>query len=403
MAGLTVRVVRGVTEIPREAWNRLLVPGDTPFIDWRWLEALEHAGCAAPDAGWLPLHLTLWRGKELVGAAPGYVKLDSDGDFGRDWDWAAAAEDAGLPYYPKLVISVPFTPVTGRRLLVAPGEDEAEATAALTAAAFELVKRERLGSVHVLFSTAAQAQRLAQLGLQPRIGIQYHWQNPGYASLEAFYARFSSKRRNAIRREAGAAAQQGITLRTVRGDELAQDRRRWADTAHALHQSTVDKLVWGRRWLNQAFYRRVFDAMPGPMELVVAEREGRIVAGAFNVASLGPEAGAPGTDKSGAEPEKRLFGRYWGCLEEHPFLHFNVCYYHTIADCIRRGVRVFEGGAGGEHKISRGFEPAETYSAHAFSHPKLDAALRRHLEIEAQKRSEALAQWRADAPVLKPL
>jgi predicted N-acyltransferase len=151
-----------------------------------------------------------------------------------------------------------------------------------------------------------------------------------------------------------------------------------------LHRSTVDKLMWGRRWLNRAFYERVFSALPEHVEVVAAERAGRLIAGAFNVAT-----------------RTHLYGRYWGCFEEHPFLHFNVCLYHSIDECIRRGVEVFEGGAGGEHKLQRGFEPAETYSAHRFLDPRLDQPLRRYIEAEAGERAEALARWRAESPILK--
>ncbi len=385
MANLVVRSLSSLSEVGEAEWNRLLTPDDNAFVDWRFLRALEQSGCVGEEAGFVPCHFVVRQGATLVAAAPAYVKFDSDGDFSRDWEWAAAAERARLPYYPKLVLGVPFTPVTGRRILCAAGADEAPLVTAVLAAARELVSRHGLGSLHVLFPTAPQAAQLAEMGLIRRIGIQYHWQNPGYRSSEEFYARFSAKRRHALRRERTAAAAQAITLRTVRGSELGAAAECWADTAHALHLSTVDKLVWGRRWLNQAFYRQLFATLPEPLQLVIAERDGRVIAGAFNVAG-----------------RERLFGRYWGCFEDHPFLHFAVCYYHSIEDCIARGVRVFEGGAGGEHKITRGFEPSPTYSAHLFSHPGFHEALRKHLGEEAVHRQEALARWQAEAQVLKP-
>lgn len=247
MASLSVRITPRLREVDPARWSALLTAGDNPFVDWRFLSALEESGCAATDAGWTPLHLLLYRGADLIAAAPAYLKGDSDGDFGRDWDLAAGAERAGLPYYPKLVIGVPFTPVTGRRFLVRPGEDEGAATEAILAAALKLVRGESLGGLHVLFPTAEQAERLAGLGLCRRVGIQYHWRNAGYRSIDEFYGRFTSKRRHALRREMGAAAQQGITIRTVRGAAIAAEPERFADLAHMLHTSTVDKLVWGRR------------------------------------------------------------------------------------------------------------------------------------------------------------
>lgn len=385
MANLVVRSLSSLSEVREAEWNSLLTPDDNAFVDWRFLQALEQSGCVGQEAGFVPCHLTVWQGSTLVAAAPAYLKFDSDGDFSRDWEWAAAAERAGLPYYPKLVLGVPFTPVTGRRILCAAGADEAPLFDAVLAAARELCRRHGLGSLHVLFPTEPQAEQLAALDLIPRIGIQYHFQNPGYKTSEEFYARFSAKRRHALRRERTAATAQGITVRTVRGEELRASAQRFADIAHALHQSTVDKLVWGRRWLNQAFYRQLFATLPEPLQVVVAERDGRVIAGAFNVAG-----------------RERLFGRYWGCFEEHPFLHFTVCYYHSIEECIARGIRVFEGGAGGEHKIARGFAPAATYSAHHFSHPGFHAALKKHLGQEALHRKEALDRWEAEAKVLKP-
>jgi predicted N-acyltransferase len=237
--------------------------------------------------------------------------------------------------------------------------------------------------VHVLFPLADEADELEGAGMARRVSFQYHWRNAGYPTPEAFLARFDSKRRNQARRERAAPAQQGITLETVRGATLAAEAQEWARTAHALHRSTVDKLMWGRRWLNLAFYQRIFERMPGPLEVVVARRDGRVIAGAFNVAS-----------------STHLYGRYWGCFEEHRFLHFNVCLYHSIDDCIARGLQVFEGGAGGEHKIARGFEPCETFSAHHFLDERLEQPLRGHLQREAAERSATLDRWRRETPVL---
>ena len=399
MGGMQVRVVSAISELRRDAWNALVsyADGDNPSLDWNFVAALEAVGCATPAQGWLSCHFVVERGRDLVAVAPAYIKGDSDGDFGRDWDWAAAAARAGFAYYPKLVVGVPFTPVTGRRILLSPGlsvPEQDEIYAQLVPAMERFCRDQGLGSMHVLFPTGTQADALSRHGLARRVSFQYHWHNPspGYRDSDAFYARFTSKRRNALRRERAAAAAQGIALRTVRGDVIASDPQHYADLAHRLHESTVDKLVWGRRWLNQAFYRRLFAALPQAVELVLAERAGQVVAGAFNLAC---------GDGAGQGP-RRLFGRYWGCLEEHPFLHFNVCYYHSIDECIARGVTIFEGGAGGEHKIARGFEPSLTYSAHAFFDPRLDAPLRRHLQGEWDARTTALARWAQQEAVLKP-
>ncbi|MHB8418185.1 MAG: GNAT family N-acetyltransferase [Myxococcales bacterium] len=381
---LRVRVLGGIGEVGREEWNALLDGGATPFVDWRWLWALEDSGCASAESGWSPRHVTLWRRSRLVAAAPGYLKTDSDGDFSRDFDLASAAMRARRAYYPKLVVGVPFTPVTGRRLLLSPEEERQVLLGALGDALRDVLKAERCGTVQVLFADPGGAAELAGLGFARRVSHQFHWHNEGYREPDDFLARFSSKRRHMIRRERAAPSRQGLEIRTVRGEELARDRRSWSRAAHALHAATVAKLMWGRGWLDQAFYDRIFEAMPEALEIVSATRGGTLVAGAFNVASA-----------------TRLYGRYWGCFEEHPFLHFNVCYYHSIDECIRRGVQVFEGGAGGEHKLARGFLPTETHSAHLFADPRLDEAFRAHLAAETRERIGALAAWHRESPILR--
>jgi predicted N-acyltransferase len=373
-----------IASLPEPQWDALLDAAATPFVRWAWLEALEHAGCVSDETGWGPRHLALWDGERLVAAAPAYLKDGSDGDFSRDWGWAEAAARAGIDYYPKLILAVPFTPVTGRRLLVAPGFDRATAAAAIAAGAREVASVERSPSVHVLFPDADDAALFESVGLARRVAFQYHWRNDGYRSPDDFLARFDSKRRNQQKRERAAPAQQGIAIRTVRGDEIAADPRTYAHAMFELHRHTVDKMMWGRRWLNRAFYERVFARMPGPLEVVEARRDGKLVAGAFNLAT-----------------PTHLYGRYWGCFEDYRFLHFNVCLYHSIDECIQRGVRVFEGGAGGEHKLARGFEPAETYSNHVFLDERLEKPLRAYIAREADERAAALARWRAESPILK--
>ncbi len=384
---LALRVLESISDVPAATWDALSShePAQaTPFVRHAFLEALEGSGCASPRTGWRPRHLTLWRAGRLVAAAPAYAKDDSDGDFSRDWEWASAAQRGGFPYYPKLVLTVPFTPATGRRLLVAAGEDRERATGALLGAARALAEEEGLRSVHVLFAPTEEVAALEREGLAARVDFQYHWLNAGYRAPEDFLARFSSKKRNAIKRERAAPARQGIVLRTVGGGELAADARGWARSMFELHRASVDRMAWGMRWVNRGFYERVLSAMPDALQIVEARRAGLLVAAAFNAAS-----------------SARLYGRYWGCREEHPFLHFNVCLYHSIDECIRRGLGAFEGGAGGEHKLARGFEPALTRSAHLFLDARLHAALRRHLAVEARARQAALARWREDAPVLK--
>jgi len=381
-----IRVYDAIAKVPERAWDALADGKATPFLRWAWLEALETSGCATAATGWQPCHLTLWRGDELVAAAPSYIKEDSDGDFSRDWGWADAAMRARIPYYPKLVMTVPFTPCTGRRVLVRAGEDRAELTEILVGGALEVAKQAGLSSVHALFPLPEEARELEAAGLARRVSYQYHWRNDGYRTFDDFLARFDSKKRNQAKRERASLGQHGLSLRTLREAELREAPKKWADAAYELHRSTVDKLMWGRRWINRAFYRRVVERMPEQLELVVAERQndGKLVAGAFNVAS-----------------KTHLYGRYWGCFEEYRFLHFNVCMYHSIEECIRRGVQVFEGGAGGEHKIPRGFEPSETFSSHLFLDERLDRPIREFIAREADERERALAEWQKNSPIFK--
>ena len=384
MDGAETRVAGSLDEIRASDWDALLSPRSTPFMRHAWLQSLEKSGCASRRAGWTPRHLLLYRGERLVAAAPAYLKEDSDGDFARDWDLASSAAHARLPYYPKLAVTVPFTPCTGERVLVLPGEDRKACVRAILDAARSLCKREGYPTWQVLFPDEPSAQEMEAAALAVRVSFQFHWRNEGYASMDDYLRRFNSKRRHMLKREMSAAGDQGISIRTVRGDELARDPARWARVAHDLHRSTVDKLMWGRRWLNEKFYQLAFAAMPDAVEVVVAEREGSIVAGAFNVASA-----------------TRLYGRYWGSFEDHPFLHFNVCYYHSIADCIARGLEVFEGGAGGEHKLSRGFLPSLTYSAHGFLEARLDRGVREHLRAETPARTESIERFARESPIFK--
>jgi len=384
--GLEISVHGSIRELPAEAWDSLFAHERvraSPFVRHAFLAALEESGSASPRSGWHARHLAVRRGGTLVAAAPAFRRDGSDGDFSRDWHWAAAAERAGLPYYPKLLLAVPFSPTTGRRVLVAEGEPRGEVVRVVAEAARALARREGMHAVQVLFPDGEEAAELEAAGLMARVDFQYHWRNEGYGAPDDFLARFPSKRRNALRRERRAPAEQGITLRTVRGDELARDPEGWARACFALHRRTTDRMAWGMRWVNQRFYERALREMPDGLEVVEARREGRMIAMAFNVTS-----------------GERLYGRYWGTSEEHPFLHFNVALYHSIDECIRRGVKVFEGGAGGEHKIARGFEPAETWSAHGFLDPRVDGSVRRNVELEREDRRLAFRRWRDEHPRL---
>lgn len=368
--GLSFKMLGGIEEISAEEWDRVVGADAPPVMRWAWIDALERSGSASKRTGWEPAHLTVWRGKTLAGVAPAYRKFHSMGEYVYDFSWANAAEQLGIDYYPKLLVGVPLSPLTGRRFHAAPGEDEAEIRSALLEGASESARERGMSSVHVIFPPEEEAAALESLGLARRVGMQYHWKNRGYRTYDDYLARFSSKRRNQLKRERGAAQSQGIEIRTVRGAELMPKH---ADLAFKFYDSTVRKNGWGHAQLNREFFRKAFGAMPDSVELVEATRGGDVIAGAFNLAS-----------------KDRLWGRYWGCFEEVPFLHFNVCLYHSVDECIRMGRQVFEPGAGGEHKIARGFEPTAIHSAHVIFDRRLDRAVRDFVERERRALSDVL-------------
>lgn len=375
---LQLKLYSSLRDIPEAAWNQLVLQDlqALPFMEWRWLEAFESSGCVSPETGWQPSHLTLWRGNHLVAAAPAYLKYDSHGEFVFDWSWASAAERLGIAYYPKLLLAAPLAPATGTRMLVAAGEDRAAREAELIRGALQLARSEGLSSVHVLFCTEQESAHLEAQGFCVRHGVQYHWKNHDYATYDDFLARFNSKRRNQLRRESKAVADGGVTLHTIEGEALATVDPK---LVYALYASTVDRHVWGRRHLNFEFFQTVMRDFRHRIQLVLAKKADRVVAGAFNL--LGPQT---------------LYGRYWGSLEEVPFLHFKVCLYHPVEEAIARKLARFEPGAGGEHKLVRGFEPSLTYSAHWISDATLDRAVRDFLTHERAAIAQGLPAWNAE-------
>ena len=369
----TVRLLERVSEIPSTDWDGLIGEHSSPFVEHAWLDALEETGCVGGDTGWLPMHITLWRGERLVAAAPSYVKTNSEGEFVFDWGWADAAHRAGIRYYPKLVVAVPFTPATGDRVLVAPGEDRARAVDTCAKAARECSGEMRASSVHVLFPREDEARVWEANGYLRRDGFQFHWFRTGARSFDEYLARFSSKQRNQIRREIRGVESAGIVVRTLAEVEHTTEIAR---TLFGFYSSTIAKHgVWGRMYLNVRFFERVVERFRDRLACVLATdaQTGAAVAAAFNVLR-GP----------------RLYGRYWGARVDVPFLHFVVCYYAGIRFAIERGLDVFEPGAGGEHKRVRGFVATPTHSAHWIADPRLRSALASWLERERTRVAEII-------------
>ncbi len=348
-----------VRDIGESLWTELVGQEAPPFLSYVWLEALENQRRVSPERGWAPLYLSLRSGTDVLAVAPAFVKGNSEGEFVFDHAWAHFAQERlQVPYYPKLIVAVPFTPATGPRLLVRASSDAGAVTRAFTAGLRTLCDKLGLSGAHVLFPPVTEAVRWVAAGMIHRVGIQFHWQNAGYSTFEDFLQDFSAKRRAQIRRERRVLAEEGTRLEVLTGAALTEEV---ADLCYAFYVSTVDKYYWGRRYLNRGFFREVCARMPEQIHVVLARdvATGEPIAGAFNL--LGQRA---------------LYGRYWGALEERRFLHFNVCYYAGVEECITRGLERFEPGAGGEHKQARGFEPTATHSAHLIVNPALDRAVR---------------------------
>jgi predicted N-acyltransferase len=350
---LSVRVVADLGEVPSDEWNALA--GGHPFLRHEFFSALHETGCASERTGWAPRFVTLWAGDRLRGALPLYLKSHSYGEYVFDWAWAEAYERHGLAYYPKLLSAVPFSPISGARLL---GADRATRER-LIAAALDLARGA--SSLHVLFPPEGEARELEQAGLMLRRGVQFHWANAGYASFEDFLGTLTHDKRKKIRQERRKVREAGVAFRRKTGTEITREDWKFFVRCYNL----TYRAHLSSPYLNLAFFTRLGETLPDHVLLVIAEREGKPIAAALDVFT--PEA---------------LYGRYWGAIEHVPCLHFEACYYQGLEFCIERGIRAFEGGAQGEHKLARGFLPEPTWSAHWLRHPQFADAVEKFLARE---------------------
>ena len=371
---LEVRLVRGIGEIEPAAWDAC-ADGDDPFVRHDFLSALEESGSASGDTGWMPLHLTVVRGAELLACAPLYLKSHSYGEYVFDWGWAHAYERAGGTYYPKLLLSVPFTPVPGRRLLVRPDAPEARdlLIRGLVSAAHQL----NVSSLHVTFCGEDEWAALGRAGLLQRTGTQYHWPNRGYRDFQDFLDGCKSSRRKTMRKERDKVRAQGVEMEVLTGAGITPAI--W-DVFYPFYLKTVDKR-WGNAYLTRRFFQRLGERLADSVVLVMARHRGRYVGGALNL-------------KSG----DALYGRVWGCRQDFEFLHFEACYYSAIEYAIREGLTRVEAGAQGQHKLQRGYEPVATYSAHWIRDEGLREAVARFLDQECREMACELERLREFLP-----
>ena len=376
----SVKVLGSIHEVPPAGWDAC-AGADNPFVGHAFFAALEDSGSVSPDTGWLPRHLALYDDAGgVLACAPLYLKSHSYGEYVFDWGWAEAYERAGGRYYPKLQMAVPFTPITGRRLLLRP-DAPAEAADTLAGAMVQLAQQLQVSSLHVTFPTAGEWRRLGQLGFLTRIGCQYHWQNRGYGCFDDFLAELSSRKRKAIRKERAGVHSQGVAIRCLTGSAI--EDRHW-QAFYGFYRDTHAR-KWGHAYLNRDFFSRLGKVMAERIVLVMAEApDGRLVGGALNL--IGGDA---------------LYGRYWGCTEDYRFLHFESCYYQAIDFAIANGLQRVEAGAQGEHKIQRGYLPETTYSAHWIADPGLRRAIDQFLARERPAVEQEIGFLAAESPFRK--
>lgn len=368
--GFVLRVVDGIGGFTEDEWNSLAGASRqdetyNPFISRAFLSALEESGSVSREAGWLPRHLRLEDDRgNLIGAVPNYLKGHSQGEYVFDHGWADAFERAGGRYYPKYQAAVPFTPATGPRLLNHIAYEPQAVRLALAGGLRQLTDQTGISSAHVTFALPDEVPALEQAGFLHRTDKQFHFINNGFSSYDDFLNKLVSRKRKALKKERREALSEGIEIDWLTGSDLTEAV--W-DDFFTFYMDTGNR-KWGQPYLNRAFYSLIGETMAEDVLLVMARREGRYVAGAINF--IGGD---------------RLFGRHWGCIEDHPFLHFEVCYHQAIEFAIDRGLRVVEAGAQGEHKLARGYVPVTTHSAHYIAHEGFRNAVSDYLDHERRE------------------
>jgi predicted N-acyltransferase len=402
---ITLEAVSSISQIPAEDWDACANPAplpdsfDTlasretsngscakskfrynPFVSHAFFAALEASDSACARTGWGPRHLLVRLDGAIAGIVPCYLKSHSQGEYVFDRGWADAYERAGGRYYPKLQAAVPFTPATGPRLLIRADVDKDRIATALASGLVALCGATKASSVHVTFAREAESKHLVSHGFLQRTDQQFHWHNQGFGSFDDFLATLNSRHRKAIKRERREALAAGITIHALNGSDITEEA--W-DAFFAFYMETGSR-KWGRPYLTRKFFSLVGESMAKDVLLVMAKRNGRWIAGAINFI---------GSDT--------LFGRNWGAIEHHPFLHFEVCYYQAIDFAIQRGLKTVEAGAQGEHKIARGYLPQTTFSAHYIADPDLRRAISDYLKRERAYVAEAARELTDAGPFRK--
>ncbi|MBS9715404.1 GNAT family N-acetyltransferase [Pseudohalocynthiibacter aestuariivivens] len=365
---IEIHVLTSLSDISEAEWDACACPESNesrpidPFTTHRFLKALEDSGSVGTGTGWTPRYLVAYSGEMAIAVTPAYAKTHSQGEYVFDYSWAHAYERAGGRYYPKLQISVPFTPATGRRFLARPGYEEM-GQSALVQGAVQLASENQLSSLHITYCTEAEAEAGRAMGLLHRTSQQFHWENTDYANFDAFLASLAARKRKNIRKERATAQTFGGTIHQFTGDQIEPEH--W-DAFWTFYQDTGAR-KWGTPYLTRAFFDIAQETLRDDILLVLAERNGRWIAGAMNMIGKGT-----------------LYGRYWGCTEDHACLHFELCYYQAIDYAITHGQTRVEAGAQGDHKLARGYLPVTTHSLHWIADPGFANAVEKYLVAERE-------------------
>jgi len=368
----SLRWIHKIAEIPKTAWDALAMPLKTPFLEWDWLHNLEVSGSATASTGWQPSHLTLWRQKELIAAAPMYIKSHSYGEFVFDQQWADLAYRLGLRYYPKLLGMTPFTPAVGYRFLIAPNEDQATITEMMIVAIDKFCQEHKLSGSHFLFVDPQWRQEMEKYGYSSWLHHSYIWQNKNFQTFDDYLAQFNANQRRNIKRERKAVAQADLKIRVLEGQEIPSS---FFPAIYEFYSSTCDKFYWGSKYLNKKFFELLYPNYAQRVVLVTAHRD---------INDQHPVALSFCLRK-----DSNLYGRYWGCLQEFDALHFEACYYQPIEWAINQEITMFDPGAGGTHKRRRGFPATANHSLHRFYDDKMLNILRHYIsQINAGEQEE---------------
>ena len=361
---IQLRIIDSLSEIAEADWNALLAPDAGPFLKYAFLNALEKTGCVGSNTGWQVAYLLVEDSKShLLGAMPLYLKQHSYGEFVFDWAWAQAFEQSGMPYYPKALSAIPFTPVQGPRLLVSPNADTTAIQEILVSCLKTLVKENALSSAHILFPKNSELEQFKKQGFMLRDSVQFHWYNAGYLDFEAFLAALTMKRRKNIRRERASVANYQINYRHIPG--AIASKADWAFFYRCYENTYIEHR--SSPYLSEECIQLLGESMPEHFHLIIAMQNEKSIASSLLVVD---------------HLNSKAYGRYWGAIEHIPCLHFELAYYQAIEYCIKEGIQIFEGGAQGEHKMARGFLPTTLQSAHWIEDPRFSIAVKRFLERE---------------------